>query len=133
RDYGDSGRDRDQQARSPRRKDDAERGALDPVPRQGPGVATADRYDGGHARRERPRALGEDRGPSSVPRRRGTARAAPPPEPRPGGLRRRVGAGGGASRTGGRGRRRAAAPARRGSESGARPAHGGSRDHGEGL
>ena len=55
-------------------------------------VEAADRADRGDARRERARAVGEDRGAPRVPRVRGAARRAAPREPRGRGVRRRLGA-----------------------------------------
>ena len=61
---------------SPGREDDAERGAVDPLARHRARVAAADRADRGDARRERPRALGEDRGASrATSRSRGSSRS----------------------------------------------------------
>ncbi len=103
--------------------------ALDRRPR----VAAADRAHRGDARRERARALGEDRGASRVPRRVRAARGAPAPQPRRRGVRGRVGAREAPSRAGGRRRSRAAAAARRGAAARARPAQRRAGDTGEGL
>src|SRR5256884_657981 len=128
-DHGDPGRDRDQQDGSPSGQDDAERGAVDPLPRQGPCVAASDRPDRRDARGECAEALGAHRSAPRLPRRRGAPGAAAPRASRRRGVRSRIGAREGVSRARRRRGSRAAPVARRGAESRARPAHGGSRDH----
>ena len=63
---------------------------VDPRARSRPRVAAADRAHRGDARRERPRALGEDRGPPRVPRGFGAARGATRRESRRRGLLGRI-------------------------------------------
>ena len=133
-DHGDPGRDRGQQARPPGGEDDGERGALDPRARP--------RARRGSRRSCSPRPRAARASPSSGRRssehrahleQRRAARGAAAPEPRGRGVRGRVGAGEGSTSS----RRSRTIPSCGGcstrSSAGARPADGGTRDHGEGV